>query len=130
MPHIVIDFQTSSGADHHLGKFEASLAELAALRALLEQHNDPLEALDRIKAINQMLFDILDVCRLERHRVRIRFEDSWLPRQAPDQDEGIERLRITSLSREAGSRGSGQRAPHVGSVLLVYGILAGTRGRT
>jgi hypothetical protein len=59
----------------HLGTFDDDPEQLIALRALLEHCDDPLTVLDRVKAVNQMAFDILDICRLEHHAVRVLFTD-------------------------------------------------------
>jgi hypothetical protein len=44
------------------------------VRAVLERHDDPLEALSILP--KGLLWDTLDVLRLEGHPVRVRFEDS------------------------------------------------------
>ena len=56
-----------------LGHFTAAPAEIAALRSVLSRHEDPLEALDAMP--RGLLWDALDVCRLEGHAVRVHFED-------------------------------------------------------
>jgi hypothetical protein len=58
-----------------LGRFTASESALAALRDLLTDR-EPYEGLEQIRAIDQLLFDALDILREDGYEARLRFEDA------------------------------------------------------
>jgi hypothetical protein len=56
-----------------LGTYTAhDAAELASLRELFRRHVTPYDALKELQP-GTLIYDLLDVCRLERHEVRIAF---------------------------------------------------------
>jgi uncharacterized protein (DUF934 family) len=57
-----------------LGKFSASESAIAALGELLKDR-EPYEALEQIRAIDQMLFDTLDILQADGFEARLRAED-------------------------------------------------------
>jgi hypothetical protein len=56
-----------------LGNFSASEAGLRELRSVLSWRENPLDAFSQLP--KGLLWDTLDICRVEGHDVRIQFED-------------------------------------------------------
>ena len=72
--HILIEFLPHDASKWEvLGRFTATEAEIAELRALLKAHDSPYGALDRLP--KGLLFDALDICRQEGHDARVTFRE-------------------------------------------------------
>jgi hypothetical protein len=55
-----------------LGDFSASGEELTAIRSVLSRHENALDALKALPP-GTLMYDLLDVCRTDGHKVRISF---------------------------------------------------------
>jgi len=74
--HIVVMFRKPGVAawDTSLGKFTASENVITALAELLAER-EPYEALEQIRAIDQLLFDTLDILKADGFEVRLQCDD-------------------------------------------------------
>jgi hypothetical protein len=74
MPHIRIEMKPQGAETWDLlGDFSTDTAEMAALRSVLARHANPFDALKELP--RGLIYDTLDVCRLEGHEVRLAFHD-------------------------------------------------------
>ena len=74
MLHIRIEMKPQGAATWDLlGDFSTDTAEMAALRSVLARHANPYDALKELP--RGLIYDTLDVCRLEGHEVRLAFHD-------------------------------------------------------
>lgn len=58
-----------------LGRFQCDKRTMSALRDLLAHHEDPLEALEQIKATNMLVYDSLQILQDDGCEVCLIFED-------------------------------------------------------
>jgi hypothetical protein len=72
--HILIEFLPHDVSKWEvLGRFTATEAEIDELRAVLEAHDSPYDALERLP--KGLVWETLDICRQEGHDVRVSFRE-------------------------------------------------------
>lgn len=74
MAHICIEMKPQGATTWDLlGNFTADAAEMAALRSVLARHVNPYDALKELP--RGLIYDTLDVCRLQGYEVKLAFHD-------------------------------------------------------
>jgi hypothetical protein len=75
--HLLIQFRKrgAAAAWDTLGRFKCDKSTMSALRELLAHREDPLEALEEIKATNMLVYDSLQILQADGCEVCLIFED-------------------------------------------------------
>jgi hypothetical protein len=68
---VLVEFRPAGASLETLGTFTAAPDELAALRSVLERHDNPYDALNILP--KGLLFDTLDILRSAGHEARLAF---------------------------------------------------------
>lgn len=68
---VLVEFRPAGASWETLGTFTAAPDELAALRSVLERHDNPYDALSLLP--KGLLFDTLDILRSAGHEARLAF---------------------------------------------------------
>jgi hypothetical protein len=68
---VLLEFRPVGASWERLGTFTAALDEIAALRSAIERHDNPYDALSTLS--RGLLWDTLDVLRVEGHEARLTF---------------------------------------------------------